>query len=220
MLCRIVVADEHPLMLVGLEECLRRYDIVGSTTDGRELVEMCSRLEPDLVILDVSPVKWDALAVAQSIKTNLPAVHVVFLSMHEGSTMLRRAFQGGADGYVLKRDAPEEIVNAIEAVLRGEKYISAVFGDRGHRSIQSGSRSQSNAPDELTNRQREIVDLLADGKQNREIAQLLRISQKTVEFHRRRIMEKFGVHTIAQLVRMAIEKGYITRSTKRTAAPR
>jgi DNA-binding NarL/FixJ family response regulator len=147
---------------------------------------------------------------ARAIKKALPATKLVFLSMHSNAIYLRRALDAGASGYVLKSAAFQELLTAIEAARKGESYVSPGFGQDVIESVRNWPEKSSRQVIALTGRQRQILQLIAEGKQNKEIAELLQVSVKTVEFHRSRLMTKLGAHTVAELTRLAIEEGLIS----------
>ena len=208
---RILLADDHALILSGITSLLQpHYEIVGSASDGRQLVDAAVRLRPDLIILDVSMPLLNGLEAARQISGKLPWAKLIFLTMHANPMYLRRALDSGAAGYVLKTGAVEELLLAIREVLDGRLYVSPDFGgevleNRWNRSGQAAREHQ-----ELTGRQREILQLVGEGRLSKEIAHILGISVKTVDFHRARIMAKAGVHSTAELTRIAIELGLIT----------
>ena len=185
------------------------YAVVGSADNGKSLVEAAFRLAPDLVILDVGMPILNGIDAAREIKKALPATKFVFLSMQSNPVYLRKALDAGASGYVLKSGASEELLTAIEVVRKGGSYVSPGFGHEVIEGILNWPEKSSRTVIELTGRQREILQLIAEGKQNKEIADILHISVKTVEFHRGRLMAKLGAHTVAQLTRLAIEEGLI-----------
>lgn len=208
MRTRILLADDHALVLGGIRGLLAsRYDIVGSADNGKTLVEAALRLEPDLVVLDVGMPILNGIEAARELKRVKPAIKLVFLSMHSNSIYLRKALDAGASGYVLKSDASEELLKAIEAAIKGGCYVSPGFDRDVVENVQNRAEDCSRAMIELTARQRQILQLIAGGKQNKEIADILHVSVKTVEFHRSRLMGKLGAHTVADLTRFAIQEG-------------
>jgi DNA-binding NarL/FixJ family response regulator len=207
---RILLADDHSLILEGVRRLIEsHYQIVGSANNGKALVEVALRLAPDVVVLDVSMPILNGIDAAREIKTALPLTKLVFLSMHANPLYLRKALQAGASGYVLKSGASEELLNAIVAARKGGSYVSPGFGQEVIESVRNWPEKSSRLVIELTGRQRQILQLIAEGKQNKEIAEILNVSVKTVEFHRGRLMTKLGAHTVAELTRFAIEEGVI-----------
>lgn len=206
---RILLADDHGLMAAGVRALLEpRYDVVGAALDGRAAVDMALALKPDVIILDISMPVINGLDAVRLIKESLPAAKVIILSMHLNAIYLRRALEAGACGYVLKTGAAEELVEAIEAVRDGRTYVTASFGQDVIDTLLTGSGKPVRGA-ELTERQREILQLLTEGKSNKEIAHATRISVKTVEFHRGRIMNKLGAHSAAELTRIALIEGLL-----------
>lgn len=207
---RILVGDDHPFILEGVRRLLEgHYDVVGSASDGMALVEAAARLAPDLVVLDVSMPVLNGIDAARQIKINLPHARFVFLSMHSNAIYMRKAFEAGASAYVLKSGAAEELLTAIAAAVKGRSYVSPSFGREVSNSLQNHSAHAKRGVIELTNRQRQILQLIAEGKQNKEIAEILNVSVKTVEFHRASLMTKLGAHTVAELTRFAIQEGLV-----------
>jgi len=207
---RILLADDHSLILEGVRRLIEsHYEVVGSADTGKALVEEASRLAPDLVILDISMPILNGIDAAREIRKVQPATKLVFLSMHSSPIYLRKALEVGASGYVLKSGASEELLTAIEAVRRGGSYVSPGFGQEVIESVLNWPEKSTRVVIELTDRQRQILQLIAEGKQNKEIADILQVSVKTIEFHRARLMTKLGAHTVAELTRFAIEEGLI-----------
>ncbi|MBZ5622981.1 MAG: response regulator transcription factor [Acidobacteriia bacterium] len=207
---RILLADDHSFILAGIRSLLEpHYDLVGQVGDGRSLVEATGRLKPDLVILDVTMPLLNGIDAARQIKKVWPQAKLLFLSMHASPVYLREALDAGGSGYVLKSSAVEELRTAIQKVLKGQIYVAPSL----ERGILDGVRipglGHGRASVQLTERQREVLQLIAEGRGNKEIATILRVSVKTVEFHRGRIMNKLGVHTVAELIRWAIQAGLV-----------
>lgn len=204
---RVLLADDHSLIVKGIIGLLQsHYEIVGSVENGQALVEAAQRLKPDVVVLDISMPILNGLDAAREIKKELPATKLVFLTMHGNAVYLRKALEAGASAYVLKSGAGEELLVAIEDARRGKTYITPDFGNG---VIDSVLHTSCRASIELTNRQRQILQLIAEGKQNKEIAEILGVSVKTVEFHRGRLSAKLGARTVADLTRFAIQEGLI-----------
>lgn len=199
---RIVVADDHPLTLEGVRAVLERnHEVVGTVTDGRALIEAAQRLKPDLIVLDISMPLLNGIDAARQIGKILPQTRLLFVTMHLSPPYLEAALDAGATGYVLKSSAREELLEAVESVLRGAVYVSPKFAGEN-----SGVRdlAQSCHQARLSMREREILQLVAEGKMAKEIAFLLNISVKTVSFHRENIKNKLGIRTTAELTKYAI----------------
>ncbi len=210
MKIRLLLGDDHVLILDGIRASLQaKYEIVGLAKDGRALVEAAEKLKPEMVILDISMPLLNGFEAAKQIKKSLPSTKLIFLSQHLNPAYLKQALKLGASGYVLKSGATEELHYAITTVLRGMTYITPQFGDDVIAGIWNSSGEISNESEDLTDRQREIVQLIVEGRGNKEIAEILHLSVKTIEFHRARIMAKLGVKTAAELTKAALQQGLI-----------
>jgi DNA-binding NarL/FixJ family response regulator len=210
MKVRVLLGDDHALILDGLRAALQaNYEIVGIARDGRKLISEAERLKPELVVLDISMPLLNGFEAAKQIKKSLPRTQLIFLSQHLNPAYLKQALKLGASGYVLKSGATEELQEAIGKVLRGETYITPAFG---HDVIERLWNREGNLTEEsegLTDRQREILQLIVEGRANKEIADILHVSIKTIEFHRARIMAKLGVKSVAELTKVALQQGLI-----------
>lgn len=210
MKTRILLGDDHAFILDGIRAVLQvEYEIVGQVQDGRALVNAAERLKPDVVILDISMPLLNGFEAAQQIKKSRPQVKLIFLSQHLNPAYLRQALKVGASGYVLKSGATGELQQAIREVLRGRTYITPAFGQNVIDGLWSRSGEVNNQAEELTDRQREILKLIIDGKGNKEIAGILHVSVKTVEFHRARLMSRLGVRSVAELTKVALQQGLV-----------
>ena len=210
MRARVLVGDDHALILDGLRNALQpHYEIAGLAQDGRALVQAAERLKPDLVVVDISMPLLNGFEAAKQIKKSLPHTKVIFLSQHLNPAYLKQALRLGASGYVLKAGATEELQQAIEAVLRGKTYITPAFGEEIIARLWNREGELSEESEDLTERQREILQLIVEGRGNKEIADILHLSVKTIEFHRARIMAKLGVKTVAELTKAALQQGLI-----------
>lgn len=210
---RILLGDDHALLLNGVKGLLTaRYEVVGTAENGRLLVEAAVALRPDIVILDVSMPLLNGIDAARQIKELLPATLIVFLSMHANPIYVRKGFALGASAYVLKSGAAEELLVALEQVTHGRRYVSPEFGADFCTAGGEPATLATRAPMALTERQRQILQLVAEGRHNKEIAEILAVSVKTVEFHRGRLMNKLGARSVAELTRYAIREGVIDPS--------
>jgi DNA-binding NarL/FixJ family response regulator len=210
MKTRVLLGDDHAFILDGIRAVLQaQYEVVGQAQDGRALVDAAGRLKPDVVILDISMPLLNGFEAAQRIKKNRPQVKLIFLSQHLNPAYLRQALKLGASGYVLKSGATGELQQAISEVLRGRTYITPAFGQNVINSLWNRSGEVNNQAEELTDRQREILKLIIDGKGNKQIADVLHVSVKTVEFHRARLMSRLGVRSVAELTKVALQQGLI-----------
>ena len=207
---RVLVADDHPLLRQGVETLLApQFDVVGSVADGQSLMDEAIALKPDIIVLDISMPVVSGLDAARQIKRRLPAVKFVFLSVHANPVYVQRALQVHASAYVLKSEAAEDLLVALEHAVRGEIYLSPTLGSSTLERLRTASGRPSRSSVELTGRQRQILQCIAEGRQNKEIAHQLKIGTKTVEFHRARLMSKLGLHSVGQLTRFAIEEGLV-----------
>jgi DNA-binding NarL/FixJ family response regulator len=210
MKTRILLGDDHAFILDGIRAVLQvEYEVVGQAQNGRALVDAAERLKPDVVILDISMPLLNGFDAALQIKKSRPQVKLIFLSQHLNPAYLRQALKVGASGYVLKSGATGELQEAIREVLRGRIYITPAFGQNVIDGLWSRSGEVNNQAEELTDRQREILKLIIDGKGNKEIADILHVSVKTVEFHRARLMSRLGVRSVAELTKVALQQGLV-----------
>lgn len=207
---RVLLGDDHALILDGIRASLQvQFDIVGQATDGKALVQSAERLRPDLVILDISMPLLNGFESARQIREILPSTKLIFLSQHLNPAYLKHALRVGATGYVLKAGATEELQEAIHTVLRGKTYITPSFGEDVIARLWNRSGGINEESEDLTDRQREILQLIVEGRSSKEMADLLHVSIKTIEFHRARIMNKLGVRTVAELTKVALQQGLI-----------
>jgi DNA-binding NarL/FixJ family response regulator len=200
---RIVIADDHKLFRQGLAELFAEnptLSIAATAADGREALELARRLRPDVLVLDISMPGLDGLEVARIIRKERLPVRVVILTMHKDAVNVRLALDAGVDGYMLKDDAFEQLVETVTAVARGGRVISPA-------ALAGFSSDGEEWP--LTPREREVVALVASGRSTREIAEALDISVKTVETHRQHVMQKLGFHKVAEIVHYAVKMGII-----------
>lgn len=211
---KIVLADDHIMLRHGLKSIIEGNDgfkVIGEAGDGAELLALLRKVEPDLVILDISMPKIRGIEAAAEISMVFPAMKLLILTMHKREQYLHHALSAGVDGYLLKEDAPKEIFTAIETIRQGKKYISPLLSEmlteEMVRAYQKGEFKISSTP--LTVREREVLKLVAEGKSNKEVAELLNISLRTVHHHRASLMQKLKIRKTADLVRYAIEKGYV-----------
>ena len=208
--CRVLLGDDHSLVLEGIRRLLDQdYELVGAAEDGQSLVREAVRLHPDIVVLDISMPILNGIDAAREIRRELPGVKLVFISMHASAVYVRKAIEAGASAYVLKSGASEELKKAIETARRNETYLSPGLGREVVETIRSCRESGGRHVLDLTDRQRQILQLIAEGKQNKEIAGILYVSVRTVEFHRGRLMAKLGARTVAELTRFALREGLI-----------
>ena len=197
---RLLLADDHPLFLEGVRRFLEsQYDVVGTVADGKALIAAAQQLKPDLIVVDISMPEMNGLAAAQALRKTLPSAKFIVLSVHSEQAYVSEAFRVGIRGYVSKSAAASELLTAIKQVLDGRTYVTPLINSEALAAPNNGKR--------LTLRQLEILRLVAEGYQNKEVAELLKISVKTVEFHKTRIMSELNIHTPAGLTRYAIDHG-------------
>ena len=211
---QLLIADDHALMLDGLTRLLSLdFDIVGTATDGRKLIEAALTLRPDLIVLDIGMPELNGIEAARQLSEKLPATHLVVVTQQLDPDYLRAAFQAGVHGYVAKQSASTELLLAIHLVLRGGYYITPLLPTpevNGRMHLNPGANPSDLFGVDLTARQREVLQLIAEGRSTKEISSSLRISTKTVEFHKSGLMNELGVRTTAELTRYALSKGIIT----------
>jgi two-component system, NarL family, response regulator NreC len=208
MAVRVLLADDHPIVLQGVRAVLERegFEIIGEASDGREAVRLCERLYPEVAVLDVSMPLLNGIDAAHEIRKNHPHTKTVILSMHTEDKFVLESLRAGVSGYVLKKRAPEELVRAIREVCKGEIFLSAGIC---RTVVQAFINKTELASEPLSDRERHVLQLVAEGKTSKEIASILSISPKTTEFHRSNIMEKTGIHNTAGLVHYAIRQGLV-----------
>ncbi|HTC33780.1 MAG TPA: response regulator transcription factor [Bryobacteraceae bacterium] len=192
---RILLADDHALMLDGFSNLLEpKYAVVGTVEDGKALVDAAIRLNPELIILDITMPVLNGIDAAREIRKHLPQTKLLFVTMHTSPTYLNAALEAGADGYAVKSSGRSEILSAVETVLAGNRYIAPGIGGPGPT---------------LSTRERQILQLTAEGKSRKEVAFALGISEKTVAFHKDNLKRKLGLRSTAQLTRYALDQGLI-----------
>lgn len=210
---RILMADDHSLVLAGLRKLVETEgDVVGTVEDGRALVEEAQKLHPDVILLDISMPLLNGLDAARQITKLVPESKLIFLTMHASPTYATEAFKAGASGYLIKRSAASELKQAIQSVMRGQHYITPLITkDVLSAALHPPEGLARKRPvASLTPRQREVLQLIAEGKGTKSIATLLNISVKTVEFHKFRIMEELDLHSIAELTKYAVAEGLVS----------
>lgn len=204
---RILIADDHQLVVEGLRKLLEdEFEVVGTVDNGHALLTAAGRLKPDVILADVSMPLLNGIDACARLRGLVPSSRVVVLTMHADRSYAAEAFKAGAAGYVLKRSATSELVRAIHTVLRGQRYVARALP----ASILAGARLAGEArPGHLTARQREVLQLVAEGRGAKQIAALLRISVKTVEFHKARLMDQLDLRSTAELTRYAVQHGIV-----------
>jgi two-component system response regulator NreC len=211
---RLLVADDHKIFRQGIKKLLEEepdLQVVGESADGRETVKKATELKPDIILMDIAMANLNGLEATKQIKKVLPETKVIMLTMHKNEEYVLQSFQAGASGYILKEGAVEELVSAIRSIHQDKSFLSPTVSktlvDAYLRKMETG---KTETPfDLLTDREREVLQLIAEGYTNREVAKQLFISVKTVEAHRAHIMQKLNIHDIAKLVKYAIQKGLV-----------
>jgi DNA-binding NarL/FixJ family response regulator len=205
---RILLADDHAIMVEALRSLLSEsYDIVGVVTDGRALLAEATKLKPDVVVLDVAMPLMNGLDAAARLKQVLPNAKMVFLTMKDDPNLAAAALNLGPIGYVLKHSAASELLKAISEVLRGKSFVTTKLRPENWAVREARARNFSKS---LTPRQREVLQLLAEGRPMKEIADILKVSEKTIMFHKYHIMESFNLKSNAELVLFALKNGLIS----------
>jgi DNA-binding NarL/FixJ family response regulator len=208
---RVLLADDHCMVAEGLRSLLATdFDLVAVVADGRALLEAAKQHQPDVIVADITMPQLNGLDALTALKKQHPAIKVVFLTMHREVAYARRALEEGALGFVLKHSAPGELVLAIRAALAGKTYITPALAGEVLQAIRLDSSGQAADPAaRFTPRQREVLQMLAEGSSTKEIAATLAVSARTVEYHKYQLMESLGLHTNAELVHFAIKHGLV-----------
>ena len=207
---RVLLADDHLMVAEALKRLLTpEFDLVGVVEDGRALVEAAGKLRPDVIVADVTMPHLNGIDALVQLRQRGDRVPVVFLTMHRDATFARRALDAGASGFVLKHSAPAELVTAIRAALEGRTYLTPQLAGEVLNGMKQGPERAADPVASLTPRQREVLQLLAEGRSAKEIASSLAISTRTVEFHKYQMMETLGLHTNAELIHFAIKHGLV-----------
>ena len=207
---RILLADDHTMISAGFQKLLEpHYEVVGSVADGRALLKAAAELNPDVVLLDVGMPLLNGLDAARALKKTMPHVKLIFLTMNPDSDIAAEAFRAGASAYLLKNSQASELLQAVHDVVRGVSYVTPQISQAMEERFIRDPRS-ANRPRELTGRQREILQMLAEGRSMKEIAYVLQITHRTVRFHKARIMEELGITTNSELVKYALKQGIIS----------
>lgn len=214
----IVIAEDHQLFRDGLKSMLNKRDdieVIGEAEDGIEALKLIRKLQPDLVLLDLSMPKMGGISVLKDVKRELPNTRILLLTIHESDQYVLEAFEAGADGYCIKDSSRQELMLAIDSVLQGRTYISPGISDQVMEGFLSNRKrlKEKTSWDTVTQREREVLKLLAEGHSNKEIGDLLHISVKTVEKHRANLIDKLDLHNVAQLTAYAIKQGLVEPPT-------
>lgn len=210
---RILIADDHTLLRNGITALLEDDEdivVVGEASDGREAVRLAGQLKPNVVLMDIAMPLLNGLEATRQIKHEHPEINVLVLTMYDNEEYFREMLEAGASGYIIKRAAATELVNAIRAVYRGEAVLSpAITRLLLEDYLNHDLRSEKDDPNALSSREREVLQLIAEGKTSREIADILNLSVKTVQSHRTNLMQKLDLHDRGELIKYAIQKKII-----------
>ena len=206
---RVLLADDHKIVLDGLRGLLEpEFELAGTVGDGRALVSAVQHLQPDVIVVDVSMPLLNGIEAVRQIKKLDKQVKVVFLTMHPDVTYAIRAFEAGASGYVLKHSASSELLTAIHEAIKGRTYVTPMIAGELVQAYKGGNYRQAEEAQQLTQRQREILQLLVEGNSAKEVANLLNISPRTVEFHKYNMMSKLKLKSVSALIQYAIKHGF------------
>ncbi len=215
MTTKIVIAEDHTILRDGLHSLLEMqegFEVVGHAADGLEAIDCAAQFQPDIMLLDISMPKMDGLSAIREIKKQHPRIKILALTVHRDEEYILSAFKAGADGYCLKDAHFEEVLKAVQVVLSGKSYMSPEVSEKVLEGYLEGRKTlkTSSAWDDLTQREKEVLKLIAEGHKNAEIAEFLCISVKTVNKHRSNLMRKLDIHNASALTTYAIEKGLVT----------
>jgi DNA-binding NarL/FixJ family response regulator len=213
---KIVIVEDHKLFREGLKSLLSDkadLEVIGEAGDGLEAIRTVKKCRPDLLLLDLSMPKMNGISVMKEIKNQFPEIKIMALTIHESDQYVLEAFEAGADGYCLKDAGRSELMVAVDSVLQGKRYISPSISENVLEGYMTGRKKlkPKTSWDTITQREREVLKLLGEGYQNKEISDMLHISVKTVEKHRANIMNKLDLHNAAALTAFAIEHGLVAK---------
>lgn len=213
---RILIADDHTLMLDGIRLMLEpEFELVGSVEDGQALLAAAKKLHPDVILVDISMPLLNGIDAAVQLRKAVPSAKLIFVTMHADADYVTEAFRAGASGYLLKRAAASELLTAIREVLKGNQYVSPLVTRTALNSFLNSQTSPGKLSHTLTARQREVLQLVGEGRSRKEVAEILHISVKTVEFHKATLTRELHLKTTADFTRYAIEHGMITPERRR-----
>jgi DNA-binding NarL/FixJ family response regulator len=208
---KIVIVDDHKLFRIGLRQILERQHeikVVGEASNGFDAVDIVKDLQPDLVLIDISMAQLNGIEAARKIIADNPEVKTMILSMHADRRYILESLRAGVRGYLLKDSAPEELLSAIKKVMQNQFYLSPKINEQVIAGFMQMAVPETTSPfSSLSSREREVLQLIAEGKSTHQVAEKLNVSAKTIETHRMHIMDKLNIHTIAELTRYAIREG-------------
>ena len=208
---RVLLADDHTMIMEGLSSVLEpEFDIVGRAEDGRELLALAGQVKPDVIVADISMPLLNGIEAVRQLKKTDSRVKIIFLTMHSEADLAVEAFRAGASGYVLKSSAAKELKTAIQESLKGRTYVTPRIAKEVLEGLMRQPTEGVDRFRALTPRQREVLQLLAEGHTSKEIANILNVSTKTVEFHKGRIKMELGLRSIAELTQFAIKRGMVS----------
>jgi DNA-binding NarL/FixJ family response regulator len=207
---RVLLADDHTIVVEGVRSLLEdEFEFVGAVNDGRALLDAARKLKPDVIVADISMPLLNGLDAARQLKRDGVTAKIIFLTMHAEAQLATEAFRAGASGYLLKSSAGEELITAIHEVVKGRAYVTPLITKDVLNFLMAAGRQPDRPFIKLTPRQREVLQLIAEGRTMKEIASVLNISTRTVESHKYEMMEAIGVQTNAELVQYAIKIGLV-----------
>jgi DNA-binding NarL/FixJ family response regulator len=202
---RVMLADDHKILLEAFRKLLEsHFDVVGTASDGRTLLDTAPNLKPDVVVVDVGMPLLNGLEAARRLRELMPTAKIIFLTMNEDPELAMEAMRSGASGYLLKSSAASELIRAIHLSLKGKSYVTPQIARGMQKSFIKNPNPKGRA-NSLTPRQREVVQLLAEGKSMKEVASVLKVTPRTVAFHKYRVMEELNLETTAELIQFAIK---------------
>ena len=208
---RVLLADDHIILLDAFRKLLEpECEVVGTVTDGRALLEVGPTLNPDIIVLDIAMPLLNGLDAGRRLRQRMPNVKLIFLTVNEDPELAAEAFRIGASGYLLKNSAASELFHAIREASKGRVYVTPLVAKEMVDTLVNGSQRRKHSRD-LTSRQREVLQLLAEGRSMQEVATLMKITPRTVAFHKYRIMDELHLKTNAALVQFAIKQGLVSR---------
>jgi len=202
---RVMLADDHTILVEAFRNLLEpHYQVVGTVADGRALIEAAPELKPDVIVVDIGMPLMNGLEAALRLKQLIPTTKLIFLTMNEDPDLAAEAMRRGASGYLLKSSAASELIRAIQMALKGKTYLTAQIARKLQKSFANNPQPRARAK-ALTPRQREVIQLLAEGKSMKEVADVLNVTPRTVAFHKYRIMDELNLRTTAELIQFAIK---------------
>lgn len=207
---RVLICDDHPMMILGVREFLSLHshiEVIGTTTSGEEAIHMARELAPDILLIDISLPGISGIEATRGILRDIPDARIILLTMHDDEEHIRQFVRSGAYGYVLKKNTPDELIRAIETVMKGQTFISPSVASM---LLKYQRKEEENGHDELSGREEEVLIWIAKGFTSKEIADKLCISVRTVSKHREMLMSKLNLHSVADLTKYAIAKKLIT----------